>query len=225
MMKKALLILLALLLAFSTVFVGCGPQDTDPDDDIGETVNDDGTYSVSTPYLPSALSTSLGTMLADESDKSFSYADLDNAPFLMVDNLQISDCKVKSISIPVYKTLEKEDGVYTFTLSVVRVDTLSNLKDTLSDPLKKYTISIDAAHYDLEDYTTVRKYIKVDLKEYDIKLTAVQTLAFGDPDDTLIPAIINTDKAKTDSTLPPSCIPTIGALSATIISTKTTPSP
>jgi len=197
-MKKLLLVFLSLLLICSMVLVGCGPKDEDPEDDLGATENEDGTYSVSTTYLPSALSTSIGTMLADEDDESFYIANLKNAPFLMVDDMQISDCKVKSISIPIYKTLESDNGVFTFTLCVVRADSLSNLKDTLNNPLKKYTISIDGSRYGLEDSQTVRQYVKIDLKEYDISLTKTQTLAFGDPDDTILPAIIRNDKAKTD---------------------------
>ncbi|MBE6702833.1 MAG: hypothetical protein E7585_05425 [Ruminococcaceae bacterium] len=197
-MKKALLIFLSLLMILSTVFVSCGPKD--PGDDLGAVVNEDGTYSVFSPYLPTALSDSLKTMLADSNDSSFETATMKNAPFVMVDNLQISDCKISSISIPIYSTLEPEDGVFTFTLSVVRADTLNNLKETLDLPLKKYPISIDADKFELEENQIVRKYIKVDLKEYDIKLTNTQTLAFGAPDDTIIPAIIRTDKAKTDQT-------------------------
>ena len=196
-MKKLLSVFLSVLLVFAMLLTGCGPKDQPPEsDENGGISNADGTYSVTSSYLPATLSAQMKTQFEGCEDESFTYATQKNAPFVIIDDLQISDCKVKSITIPVWSTGRAEDGSFVFTLSVVKADKINDLKDTMADPLKTYKIKIDASRYELEESTLVRKFIQVQLDTYDIELKTNQTLAFGAPNDTIIPAIIKTDVKK-----------------------------
>ena len=198
-MKRFLITLLALLLVFSTLLVSCGPKgdeapETPPADDSGNPPAPEGTgYTVTQSYLPAAVSSQMRTFF-EGSDKSFAAhsADRASAPFVMVDGT-LTDCTLKSITIPVMFTGDADAGnCFIFTLSVVSLD-LNGLNATLADPIQEIPIEISATTYELQENKTIRKFIKVPLSQYNITLGKNETLAFGAPDDTLHAAIVKTD--------------------------------
>lgn len=189
-MKKFLLLLLVFSLLLSS-FVGCKPDDTDGEKD-GDTEPEETGFTVTETYLPAGVSSTVGALF-EQKDPSFCLPATENLPFMIMDELIISECEVKSITIPVLKTgLKDPSGNYHFTLSVVNGD-YNGMKRTLAKPIQTYNIAISASVYSLSDNAkSVYKWIKIPLDQYEIKLEANQTLAFGSPSDTLFAAVMKT---------------------------------
>ncbi len=190
-MKRFLLLLLALVLTLSTCLVGCSPDDENPE---GEGGGPEGsaTYDVTQGYLPATVSESLRAFF-EGGDSGFEPADTSRMPFMIMDELIISECTVKSITVPVFRTGNTDDaGNLHFTLSVVKGD-LNGMKSTLATPSKTYKIPVNSEAYALKaNQRLVRKFIKIPLEQYGIKLGKNETLAFGAASDTLTPAILKT---------------------------------
>ena len=189
-MKRFLLLLLALALILSACLVGCSPKDDPNEED--EPTEDDGTYKVTESYLPSAVSAKMKELF-EAGDSGFTAPDSSNMPFMIMDELIISNCTVKSITVPVFKTgnIDESGNLY-LTLSVVKGD-YSGMKTTLASPTKTYKIPVNTTAFGLKaNQKLVRKFIKISLEQYDIKLGKNETLAFGASSDTLIPAVLKT---------------------------------
>ncbi len=202
-MKRFLLLLLTLSLLPTAVLAGCSPKSDPPNEDNDSPAPESDTrYSVIEPYLPKEVSAQMGTLF-EGGDKAFVAPQVENLPFMIMDELIISQCTVKSITIPVWKTGKADSiGNYYFTLSVVNGD-LNGIKRTLADPIKTYRISVNSSIYDLHDnLDPIRKWIKIPLEQYDIKLTQNQTLAFGAPTDTLFAAVLKTETGTGQSKTP-----------------------
>ena len=193
-MKKFLIALLALAMVLPMLLVGCSPDNTLPPDNPNNPNTTPGStgYTVTSTYLPADFSAQMKTYF-EGNDKSFAAhttTHIKSAPYVMVDGT-LTECTLKSITIPVQYTTDAKFGKFTFTLSVVNMD-ITGMKSTLADPIRTYEIDIDAREYDLEDRTTIRKFIKVPLSPYKITLGKNETLAFGAPTDNIHAAMVKT---------------------------------
>jgi hypothetical protein len=138
--------------------------------------------------MPSEVFTQMKTYFESTTTGFYPYDDRTNAPFVSTDVFAISDCVVKSITIPVFSTGKAdEDGDFTFSIYIVPNDWAS-LRTELADPADPIVVKINAEEYELAENSLIRKFIKVDLTEYEIELSDKETLGFSHKDDTLIPA-------------------------------------
>ncbi len=119
---------------------------------------------------------------------------LQGAPYVLQDLQAFENSKLVEISIPVIKTLTKNDaGNFTFTLSVFKND-LASLGNSTPD---YYVINISAEEYGLEENKdNIYKMITVDLTEYDIVLGDNETIGVASAEDTLVPAYLADNNAK-----------------------------
>lgn len=205
-MKRVFLILLTLLMAASMMLSACTtsnagkgtpassstPSNPDPDPDPEPEPEP---HTVSEKYLPENVIAQTKKHFEEKtSSSSFAELSLSNAPFAIADVFVISECAIKSVSIPVYRTLKTDsDGNFTFTLHVMS-NSVAGLR---SAPKKTVKISINAKEYSLSESSNVMKYITVDVSKYEIVLAENQTLAFCDPQDTIIPAYLTTASSST----------------------------
>ena len=144
-------------------------------------------YTVRETYMPELVYAELKNIF-ESKGASFAAYTYSNAPFAIRDVYSISDCKVLSISIPIMKTLDAdENGNFYFTVFVA-----NNGYDTMATSTgKSYRIAINAEKYGLTaNNADTYKWVKIDLTEYGIELSADETLAFGDATDTVIPAYL-----------------------------------
>ena len=194
-MKRVILSLVALLLALSMLLVGCNEEPPTPDgntppSDNGEQNPPAGetAFTKTESYMPSAVYAQMKAYF-EGSEKGFELCDdRANAPFVSTDVFAISDCKVKSITIPVFRTTKADkDGNFTFSLYVLPREWTS-LREALKVTQEPITVTLNADEYGLEENALIRKFVKVDLSKYDITLSDKETLGFSHNDDTLIPA-------------------------------------
>lgn len=110
------------------------------------------------------------------------------APYAMQDIFTISNARVKSITIPVYKVTNADaNGDYSFSLYVFN-NSLEGLKRA---PLRQYSLKLNKDDYGFVDGLIVNRFVKVDLAKYNIVLSASETLAWFSAADTVIPAYIS----------------------------------
>ena len=203
-MKRLFLILLSLLLALSMVLSSCNDaatpttpskQSTPKADPGPDPEPDPEPHTVSYGYMPESLVTEMKSLFeATPTSSAFASVSLSTGPYAPADVFTISDCKVTSITIPVYKTYKADsEGNFIFTIYVI-----SNVLDDMrSAPIATHAIKINAQEYDLKASSNILKYITVDLTEYDIVLTEKQSLAFCASTDTLVPAYLKTSTSST----------------------------
>lgn len=209
-MKRVFLVLLAMLLALSMALSSCNTPDNsgtpsqsstpqaDPEPD-SEPDSEPEPHTVSYNYMPDALSDEMKALFeAKPTSAAFASVNLSTGPYAPADVFTISDCKVTSITIPVYKTLAADkDGNFTFTIYVIS-NVLENMRKA---PIETHAIKINAEEYGLTEKSNVVKYITVDLTDYNIVLTEKQSLAFCATSDTLIPAYLKTSASSVASNL------------------------
>lgn len=142
------------------------------------------TKTVIENYMPRELHAYYERAFAEKSDK-FKELVLGNAPFAFQDGEVITDCTLKKISIPVFKTGKADgEGKLTFTL-LVHDGSLDGLKKEAN---RKYEIKIDPAkHGVVAEDESVRRYVEVDLTQYGIVLAKGETLAMFTSTDTIAP--------------------------------------
>ncbi len=207
-MKRILISLLALLLALSMLFVGCNeepPAGNNPNNDNNGGQNPpagDTTFTKTENYLPADVFAQMKTYFEGTEQGFYPYDDRANAPLVCSDVFVISNATVKSITIPVFSTGKADDeGNLTFSLYVLSND-WATLREELKGQQEPIVIKVNAAEHGLEENKIgVRKFVKVDLTEYDLKLTDKQTLGFSSSDDTLIPARVMTKGYVTNGTV------------------------
>ncbi len=203
-MKRILLSLVALLLALCMTLVAC---DSTPPANNDNTQNNGGgtttppaqdpptdtTFKRTENYLPADFYAQMKTYFEGSEKGFYPYDDLHKAPLVCTDVFVISNCVVKSITIPVFSTDETDkNGDFTFTMYILPND-WADLRAEMADPAEAIEVKINAAEHGLTENTNaVRKFIKVDLTEYEITLSAEETLGFGHEDDTIIPARVMT---------------------------------
>ena len=143
-------------------------------------------YAVKGTYMPEAVSEQLKTIFEGQMAefKTFRY---DDAPYVISDVYTVTDCRLLSISVPVAQTGNSSSGDFILTLTVGN----SAWADMPKAPRKTYQIRVDGAEYDLSaNDSAVNRWIKIDLRDYNIVLGETETLGFGKSGDTLIPAFI-----------------------------------
>ena len=160
-------------------------------DGCGEFVDDgidDGSYRVVSNYLPSSVADIIYGEFENEST-SFVRMHMYSAPFSYLDYLDISDCRILSIEIPVLVSKDAdENGDFFFTIHEIN-NTFSGLS---MKPVKSHKVKINKDAYGIAPNDNgVYKYITVDLRKYNIELSSSETLAFGALGDTLIPAYLH----------------------------------
>ena len=196
-MKRILFSLLALTLVLSMLLASCNktPPADDPDnnDDSQTPPAEVTTYERTDNYMPADIYAQMKAYFESEEAGFYPYEDRTNAPFVSTDMYTLSNCKVKSITIPVYSTgkLDKE-GSFTFSIYILPND-WAMLKEELKAPADPIVVKINAAEHGLTENTTaIRKFITVDLTPYGINLSASETLGFSHTDDTLMAARVLT---------------------------------
>ena len=202
-MKRTLLSILSLLLCLCMLLCACSQEPTDDDTNKPQgpttpSVTAD-PFLKTENYVPTDVFTQMKTYF-EGTESGFSlYDNRENLPFVSTDVFAISNCTVKSITIPVFSTRTTDsNGDFTFTLYVLS-NTWSSLRQELNAPEEPIEIKINAEEYDLGENQVVRKFIKVDLAEYNIKLSAFQTLGFAHENDTLLPAQVLTKGTVADA--------------------------
>lgn len=199
-MKRILTYFLAMLLALC-MLVGCNetpPAGTDnnppstPTSPSGPSQSDSQLVTKEN-YMPAEVYAQMKAYFESTEKGFYFYDDRAFAPLVSTDVFAISDCTVKSITIPVFSTGKAdENGDLTFSIYILP-NAWSALRTKMADPGEPITIKINAAEHELEENkTALRKFVKVDLSDYDIKLSATQTLGFSHVDDTIIPARVLT---------------------------------
>ncbi len=150
--------------------------------------NEEMPYAVKENYLPEGLTDLVAEKLKSEASLFNPYV-TGNAPYAKQDVFGISNCRLLSVSVPVYKVGKADrNGDYRLTLFV-----LSNqLAEMKQNTLRSYAVRINREQYGLKDNSDVFRMIKVDLSDYNIVLSERETLAYFDPQDTLYPAYIGT---------------------------------
>ncbi|MGM9683550.1 MAG: hypothetical protein ACI3XQ_08120, partial [Eubacteriales bacterium] len=140
-------------------------KDTDAQDATDEP---EGPYTVVENYIPeNVYKTVSGALQQDIALFNMYVYSAEWAPYALQDVFGISDCKLKSISIPVYKvTTADADGNYVFTLYVVN----NSYKGLKESALRTYSLKVNGQQYGLKDNTKVAKFIRIDLENYGIEL-------------------------------------------------------
>ncbi len=150
--------------------------------------NEEMPYVVKESYLPEGLTDRVAEKLKTDPSLFNPYV-AGNAPYAKQDVFGISNCRLLSITVPVYKVGKADkNGNYRLTLFV-----LSNrLAEMKQNTLRSYSVRINREEYGLKDDSNVCRMMKIDLSEYNIVLSEHETLAYFDPQDTLYPAYIGT---------------------------------
>ncbi len=200
-MKRILISLLALILALSMVLVGCNEDPpasdntppSDPPSAPSGPSQDDSQYAVKENYMPEAVYAQMKSYFESTEKGFYPYDDRQYAPLVSTDALALGGATISSITIPVFSTGKADaDGNFTFSIYILP-SAWKDLRTEMADPGEPIVIKINAAEHGLEENKlAVRKFIKVDLTEYDITLAQNETLGFSHEDDTLIPARVQT---------------------------------
>ena len=150
------------------------------------TDEEENAVTVTEKYLPSEVRSDLEQkFVSNVSSFLPAYASANYHQHSLQDSITVSDCKLKTISVPVYKTLEAdENGMLTFTV-FVHDRSLGGLKLAAK---RTYTIKLDPADYGITaNKARVMKYVDIDVSEYNIVLTENETIAMSAATDTIIP--------------------------------------
>lgn len=201
-MKRTLLSVLSLLLCLCMLLCACSQEPTNDDNNKPQ---GPGTPNVTADpflktenYVPADVFAQMKTYF-ESTESGFSLYDREKLPFVSTDVFALSNCSVKSITIPVFSTRTTDkNGDFTFSLYIVP-NSWAALRSHLTDLDDPIEIKINAEEYELEENQLVRKFIKVDLTEYNIKLTADETLAFANENDTILPAQVMTKGTVNDA--------------------------
>ena len=207
-MKKTICVLLSLVLLLGILLVSCAPKETLPaetvpvDIETAESIQEEtlsnNPVTVKENYLPSHIFTQIKEVFEGK-QATFSDYGATSAPYALGDVFTVSNCRLLSITIPVYKTgaLDSE-GNLVFTIYVV-----GNSYEGLRQPPKKtYSVKVNAGEHDLSaNQAATFRWLTVDLSEYDIVLGENETLAYYSATDTIIPAFIPQDATNTHKAL------------------------
>jgi len=140
----------------------------------------------STLYLPREISEQIAKEIENDPDLLQPNSTM-SAMVALQDLNTLSNCQLLSITIPIYRvTTTDADGNYIHTINVVP----NNLYGLIKAPLRSYAIKINAEEHGLKDNSVVRKLITVDVSDYNIVLSAKESMSFGAKSDTAILAKI-----------------------------------
>lgn len=212
-MKKLTCALLALLLAMSALFVGCAEKTDSPASETStpsveetsgaetttETTTEDlSPITVTSTYLPAEVSASLKTLFETKA-ATFKQYSASLAPYAIRDVFNIGNGVLKSITIPVVATGAADDnGDFILTMYVVD-NSYAGLR---KKALETYELKVNGAAYEIQaNSTSVYKFVKLDLTDYDIKLSEKESVAFFSAKDTLFPAYLAADATHSNQAL------------------------
>lgn len=150
--------------------------------DPGPAVNPDG----STSYIPRELFEQISTTI-ESNPKLLQECSSTESTIAIQDIKTLSNCQVLSITIPIYKVTAKDaEGNYIHTINIIT----NTLRGLMIAPLRSYAIKINAEEYGLQDNSVVQKLITVDVSDYNIVLSAEESMTFYAKGDTVFPARI-----------------------------------
>lgn len=139
----------------------------------------------STSYLPREISEQISKEI--ENDPQLLQESSSMATIALQDAITLSNCQLLSITIPIYRvTATDAEGNFIHTINVIT----NNLPGLITKPLRSYAIKINAEEYGLQANSVVRKLITVDVSDYNIVLSAKESMSFGNRGDTAILAKI-----------------------------------
>ena len=154
-------------------------------------------HTVTEKYLPSEISSAIASTFIERNPANgYNALSRTAGPYAFIDIDTLTNCKLKSITIPVMKTTAAdEEGKHKFTIFVVS----SSAKGLATAPVATHTVTFDAVENGLPLVSTnnVFKMVTLDLTEYNIVIGEGQTVAFYDSKDTICPAYLQTN-ANTD---------------------------
>lgn len=111
----------------------------------------------------------------------------------------VSNGKLKSVSIPVHTTGKADANGDLILTMYVFDNSIDGLKKA---PLRMYVLKVNCEKYGLqENKSAIFKFIKLDLTEYDITLSANESVAFYSATDTLHPAYLKADSKNKNKAL------------------------
>lgn len=138
-------------------------------------------------YLTAAVAQQMSQYFSTQFS-DFAACGTGGAPYAIQDVFGLSNLRLTSITIPVYKVgTADENGNYVFSVHVVK-NSYEGLKENV---LRTYKVLVNASENGLQNNSTVGKLIKVDVSAADIVLSENETLAFFSTTDTVIPAYIS----------------------------------
>lgn len=206
-MKRILFSLLVLLLVLGTLLTSCKNADssknngTAPGGGAQSPSKENAPVYVTENYVPTNVYEQMKSYFESTESGFSAYEKREKAPFVSTDVFTLSDCKVKSITIPVFSTGKADkSGNFTFSIYVLP-NGWAALRNELAAPEDPIVINVNAKDHELTENQIVRKFIKVDLTEYNITLSDDETLGFSNDRDTLIPAQVLTKGTVGDSGL------------------------
>ena len=192
-MRRSLLSILCLLLAPCLLLAGCKSKTAPeaPADDTAPTgeAQADSTYKLTEHYLPETVVTAMETAIREEPTSAFTAAETNLSYYVIDDVFALSNCRVKSITFPVYRTGKADSGGnFVFTI-VVGGNTRESMMQS-EKPDRVYHLSLNGEEYGLTASSNELRLVTVDLTPYEIVLKEGETMGFLDPADTIIPAMI-----------------------------------
>ncbi len=200
-MKMRIFSILALLLILAMLFTSCGGTNPPVNgDDSGavdgteegnapvteEVIDEIAPYTITETLFPADLTKEVYEIFADGKGITFKGPVAADASFVMGNANGISDCRLLSMTIPVYKTGALDaNGDFTFTLLVYDM----GFKALKGEPKATYEIKINAEANGLTpNKNSVKKVVKVDLTSYNINIGSNESIGYYKSTDTLIPA-------------------------------------
>ena len=194
-MKKIVSIIM--IICFFVVMCSCGNNATDDQSqtegrdtvDISSDINDD-INKISTQnktYLSKEVLARLEQYFADDF-YYFSAYSVNNGPYAIQDVFTISDTRILSVNLPIYKVGKADtNGNYKLTFYVIK-NSLDGLKTAA---VRKYTLQLNGKDFGFADNLIVNRFVKIDLSSINLTLSKDETLACFNSSDTVIPAYIS----------------------------------
>ncbi len=191
-MKTRIFSILAMLLALATLFTSCGGTNPPANNDgtdvpvTEEVLEDVSPYTITETLFPAEVSKQIYELYENSKGMTFKGPVASDAPFVMGNANGISDCRLLSMTIPVYKTGAVDaNGDFTFTLFVFDM----GFKALKNAPKATYEIKINAEANGLTaNKNGVKKTVKVDLTSYNINIGSSESIGYYQGTDTIVPA-------------------------------------
>ena len=118
----------------------------------------------------------------------FNEYSVNSAPYAIQDVFTLSNTRILSINLPVYKVGKADpNGNYKFTIYVMK----NSLDGLQSDAVRKYTLQLSGKDFGFADNLIVNRFVKIDLSSLNLILSKDETLAWFNSSDTIIPAYIS----------------------------------
>ncbi len=211
-MKTRFISILSLLLILAMCFTSCGGTNppANGDDTVASGSNNDAPateevvdviapYTITETLFPADLTKEVYEIFTTGKGITFKGPVPTDAPFVMGNANGISDCRLLSMTIPVYKTGALDaNGDFIFTLFVYDM----GFKALEGEPKATYEIKINAEANGLTpNKNTVKKVVKVDLTSYNINIGSNESIGYYKSTDTLVPAYLGSVVGSSNSAL------------------------